>query len=97
LYYTVTIPSDGNGQEPPQFLGHAIASLGSGSGGFEQSSHRQEKLYVAERAGCLWARGRVVSTYDVKIYFVINDREGKKQQIYMLTSSSGDISRIAMT
>ena len=52
---------------------------------------------MAERAACLWARGRVVSTYDVKIYFVINDREGKKQQIYMLTSSSGDISRIAMT
>ena len=48
-----TIPSDGNGQVPPQFLGHKRASLGSDLGGSEQSVHLQAKLYVAESAACL--------------------------------------------
>jgi hypothetical protein len=111
LHYT--LPSDGSGQAPPQSLGHASASLGSSLGGFEQSSHRQKKLYVAERGVRLSARGRVVSMYEVNICTVINDKDEKKRKpiclplppvIYHvwrwlepLALGSRDLSRIAGT
>jgi len=51
---------------------------------------------VAESAACLSARGRVVSMYDVEICLIVKHR-ANDQKTAVLTSSPGDISRIAMT